>query len=81
MELVYLSGFFLEGWSTELGYLFLTNQTLRELGDYFEARGVYEVFLAVYHLNCDEFSEIPNSHGKLIVEGKNVRKRSEKLGS
>ncbi len=44
MELIDLSGFLLEGGSSELGDLLLADQALEELRDYLEARGLMKFF-------------------------------------
>ena len=80
VELVDLSGFLLEGGSSELGDLFLADQALGELRDYLEARGVDEVLLAVYYLDCRQRAEVPDAHAELVVEGEDVREGAQEAG-
>lgn len=73
VELVDLLRLLFEGRGSELGDLLLADQALGEFGDYLQPGGVYEVFLAVYDLDCLEFAEVPDAHAELVVEGENVR--------
>lgn len=73
MEFVYLFRFLFQGWSAELGDLFLADQDLVELRDDLKTAGVNEDLLAVDELDGLEFPEVPNAHIHLVIKGEDIR--------